>query len=536
MATETSETASAWLDDPHVASVLAELRPIYMRLFPDRQIVLRLRQGNSPVWAAPTFHEHAAGVPPRAAEPDTRAVLALKASSGGAGVVTIDIAVPRPPTAEEEAGLDRPWKPEPLLYPFWLISPLAYEQGWYWQEMLGLRLSARRHEWRPLPAPPPVTKAPEQPSSDVRPAILIGFHWLEVGGAEKMAFQTVDWALAAGLRVFVVASVPALQRLSGRLPDHPDVTFLRLDRYLPHDRWPGFIEALIRSENVRLVHIHHCVPLYAALAHLRSATPWVRVIDTTHIVEYADGGYPRISGVWSNFIDLHHVISRDLAAFYASRFGVTEKLRLGRMLDRKPQSTLPAMRMTAGQTHLRIAFVGRLTYQKRPLMLVEILAALSRWAKSHGVTVTATVVGEGAFLPAVERLLRRRGLTDLVTLAPAGSDVPALLRSSDILLLPSHNEGLALVCYEAIEQGCIPISTDVGAQREIVPRDLLVPLEPRAALPSFVRIVERLWSDAAFLAAQKQALHQCYATVAADPTAKEVLLPIYQCIAQGREI
>jgi hypothetical protein len=64
---------------------------------------------------------------------------------------------------------------------------------------------------------------------------------------------------------------------------------------------------------------------------------------------------------------------------------------------------------------------------------------------------------------------------------------------------------------------------------------LLVPLEPRAALRSTVRIVDRLWRDPSFLARQSQALHQCYSTLAADPTAQEVLLPLYQAIAHGRE-
>lgn len=534
MAADLSAKASRWLDAPHVATALADAQAIYTRMFPDRQIILRLRQGHSAIWADPKLHD--AQTAPAPANPDHLAVLTLPATEPGASTVTIDLAIPRPPTPAEEAGLDRPWQPELLLSPFWLLSPLIYEQAWYCGQMRLRDQSLRRHSWTSLPAPAASDAAPPPQTRATRPAILIGCHWLEVGGAEKMAFDTVEWALAAGLRVFVVASVPALQRLSNRLPDHPDVTFLRLDRYLPHAHWPAFLETLIRSENIRLIHNHHCVPLYAALAHLRATTPWIKVIDTTHIVEYGDGGYPRISGVWSNFIDLHHIISRDLASFFRSRFNVTHKLRLGRMLTRRPEAASPPIRMTAGQRHLHLAFVGRLTYQKRPLVVVEILAALSRWAKLNGVALSATMVGEGAFLPAVERLLHRRGLADCVTLAPAGSDVPALLRTADILLLPSNNEGLALVCYEAIEQGCIPISTDVGAQHEIIPPDLLVPLAPRAALRTTLQIVDRLWRDAAFLASQKQALHHCYATVAADPTAQEVLFPLYQAIAQGREI
>ena len=38
-----------------------------------------------------------------------------------------------------------------------------------------------------------------------------------------------------------------------------------------------------------------------------------------------------------------------------------------------------------------------------------------------------------------------------------GHDVPELMRSSDVLVLPSIEEGSALVCNEAIASGCVPL-------------------------------------------------------------------------------
>ncbi|MDN3713788.1 glycosyltransferase [Paracoccus cavernae] len=190
----------------------------------------------------------------------------------------------------------------------------------------------------------------ERPASDQRPAVLVGFHWLEVGGAEKLAFDTVNWALEAGLRVIVVASVPALQRLADRLPNHPDVQFIRVDRFLPHHLWPRFLVKLIEQENIRLIHIHHCTPIYAALAHIRATIPQITVIDSTHIVEYNDGGYPRISGVWTNYIDFQHVISNQLKTFFDTRFHHRDKVLLGRMLTRSEEEiTLPPVTMEAGK-------------------------------------------------------------------------------------------------------------------------------------------------------------------------------------------
>lgn len=444
--------------------------------------------------------------------------------------VTISISIPRPPLPSERRQTDTPWQPQRPLRFIFRMAPMLYEQIRYLAEMARWRRADKSHRTSSLPfGGSALFSKPRAPATGKRPAILVGMHWLEVGGAEKLGLDTIRWAREAGLRVFVVASVPELQRLKGQLPDSPDVTFLRLDRYLPHHLWPRYVEELVRAENIRLIHIHHCRPLYDALPHIRTATPWVKVIDSTHIVEYADGGYPRISGVWSNFIDMHHVISGQLEDYYRDKFLVVGKVRLGRMLDRREDAgALSGFRLQAGQKSLHISFIGRLYYQKRPIIVVETFRRLSRWAADNNVELSGSLVGEGPFLPAVQRLIQRYGLQDKVALLPADTDVPALLERSDLMLLPSNNEGLALVCYEAIGRGCIPLSTDVGSQYEVVPADLLVPLSPYDTVRETLGIVDRLWRDPAFLARQKQELTAAFSKLGRDMTAKEILMPIYE--------
>ncbi|MBL3675508.1 glycosyltransferase [Paracoccus sp. KCTC 42845] len=412
---------------------------------------------------------------------------------------------------------------------------MGYEGLRYQAEMLRRRRADRRKDKVALPLGGGSALIPrlEAPASGKRPAILIGMHWLEVGGAEKLGFDTVRWALAAGLRVFVVASVPAIQRLAQQLPDHPDVTFIRLDRYLPHLLWPRYVEKLALAQNIHAVHIHHCTPLYESLPILRARLPWIRTIDSTHIIEYANGGYPRISGVWTNYLDLQHVISRQLADYLQGSFQApASRVRLGRMLDRgKIADRPPVLRMQSRQTSLHISFIGRLFYQKRPVVVVETLHALDVWAQKNGVALTASIVGEGPYEATIRRLLARHGLAGKVTQLPGDTDVPALLERSDILLLPSNNEGLALVCYEAIGHGCIPISTRVGAHGELLPSDLLVPLAPHATVRETSALIDRMWREPGFLARQKAGLEAAWMQLSADPTAEEVLTPIYRKIA-----
>src|SRR5262249_10890930 len=43
------------------------------------------------------------------------------------------------------------------------------------------------------------------------------------------------------------------------------------------------------------------------------------------------------------------------------------------------------------------------------------------------------------------------------------NDVPELMRQSDVLVLPSIEEGFPLVCAEAIGSGCVPVVSEVCA-------------------------------------------------------------------------
>ncbi|QUS36093.1 glycosyltransferase [Falsirhodobacter algicola] len=522
-----SHYAGAHAADVPIRSEIEKAVAIYERRFPHHAIRFILSQGMDPVYGHPDIIHGPIVLEPHLLSADTFGIIERGSSSPDAPRLTVRLAFPRKATPLERKVSDPDWAPRGKLRHLYRASPMMYERLRHWHER---RQEARStgHSWRSLPFTgfAPDYSAPAPATADGRPAILIAMHWLETGGAEKLAFDCVRWARDLGLRIFVVAGNRSLQRMEGKLGE--DVTFLRLDRYLPPHEWPLYLERLIREENIGLIHIHHCTPVYAALAHLRVTTPWVKVIDSTHIIEYADGGFARISGVWSNYIDMHHVISDQLARMYRERFHTGPKIRLGRMLDRAHSVTPATPNMAARQTNLTVTFVGRLYYQKRPITVVLAMKALADWARGAGVVPAFHMVGEGPFGAACLRLINRLGLREMVTLHEAGTDVPALLAKSDIMILPSANEGLALVCYEAIEQGAIPISTRVGAQDEILPDALLVPRDPQQACRGIVAAVRRLWEDQAHLDAQAAQLRDRYAALSADPTAEEVIKDFYQ--------
>lgn len=90
--------------------------------------------------------------------------------------------------------------------------------------------------------------------------------------------------------------------------------------------------------------------------------------------------------------------------------------------------------------------------------------ALAAWHRSGLADKGGSFVIAGAFVPGYRERLAGMLEHRSVRVIGFSDDVPALMRSADVLLLPSVEEGSALVTYEAQACGCIPlVSTATGA-------------------------------------------------------------------------
>ncbi|HSW45296.1 MAG TPA: glycosyltransferase, partial [Phycisphaerae bacterium] len=84
------------------------------------------------------------------------------------------------------------------------------------------------------------------------------------------------------------------------------------------------------------------------------------------------------------------------------------------------------------------------------------------------VPATLVLVGEGAYRPTVERLIRDRRLDKQVLLMGRRQDVAGLLRSADLFLFCSRTEGLPNALLEAMAAGLPIVATDVPGCRDLI--------------------------------------------------------------------
>jgi glycosyltransferase involved in cell wall biosynthesis len=85
--------------------------------------------------------------------------------------------------------------------------------------------------------------------------------------------------------------------------------------------------------------------------------------------------------------------------------------------------------------------------------------ALEAWLKSSA-SESGKLQIVGDFLPAYREKLATLLAHPSVEVLGHRKDVPDLMRASDVLLLPSLEEGFGLVCTEALATGCVPLVSD----------------------------------------------------------------------------
>ncbi len=85
--------------------------------------------------------------------------------------------------------------------------------------------------------------------------------------------------------------------------------------------------------------------------------------------------------------------------------------------------------------------------------------ALEAWLQSRA-HETGTFLIAGEFIPAYEEKLKPMLSHPSVRVLGHREDIPQLMRDSDVMVLPSIEEGFGLVCTEALGSGSVPLVSD----------------------------------------------------------------------------
>ena len=179
------------------------------------------------------------------------------------------------------------------------------------------------------------------------------------------------------------------------------------------------------------------------------------------------------------------VLGQASARFVTSELGVP-RARVVVVINGVPDatargSTAPECGEAAADGTLRLLFVGNLSQRKG---VPELLQALSLQPLSQ-MKVHLTLAG-GGDIDHYQQEARRLGVAARVRFAgwTEQAGVGALLAHSDVLVLPSHDEGLPLAILEALAHGVAVVCTPVGEIPDVLTDGLdavfVPPRQPQA--------------------------------------------------------
>lgn len=118
------------------------------------------------------------------------------------------------------------------------------------------------------------------------------------------------------------------------------------------------------------------------------------------------------------------------------------------------------------------------------------LHAAARVASAHANT-EFVLAGDGPLREGLEKLAQNLGVQNRVRFLGDRRDVPAVLASLDIAVMPSHSESLSNSLLEAMAAGKAVVATDVGGTAEVVHdhrTGLLVPNKDIEALAGAINV------------------------------------------------
>lgn len=224
---------------------------------------------------------------------------------------------------------------------------------------------------------------------------------------------------------------------------------------------PLRLRKIVLSLQPELVHIHGGrAGFFFALSLLK--IPMVYTIHGFHFVEKS----PILR--WMALTAERLNFQRSCYSMFVSRYDLVlaEKCQLLSVNDARavinPGLALNDLPQAFSHSLRHIGFIGRLEYQKDPLLFLEMMAFLPEYS--------ATIVGDGALLSMVKQEIVNRGLVERVHMVGElshGETLKILARLSAVVLT-SRWEGMPLLILESMGIGVPVISMNVSGLKEII--------------------------------------------------------------------
>lgn len=311
--------------------------------------------------------------------------------------------------------------------------------------------------------------------------ILMIVPWMVMGGADKYNLDLVSKLDKEKFDITIISTEIASNEYRQSFEEHTSV--YDLTTFIDQKYWIAFINYIIKKNNINLIFNTNSETGYALLPYLKNKYPEVPIIDYIHMEEWynRNGGYSRDSSSVSSVIDKTLVCNENSRKILIDHFkrdekelqtvyiGVDEEKYNPKEYNKeelKEKYKLPKDKYI-------ISYICRITEQKRPFLLLEVIKKLKETRKDFQVLI----VGDGNLLSKIKskaKGLESEGYIKFLGRIEKTDEIYAI---SDMTINCSIKEGLALTAYESLSMGVPVISSDVGGQKELINKEtgIIVP-------------------------------------------------------------
>jgi sugar transferase (PEP-CTERM/EpsH1 system associated) len=191
------------------------------------------------------------------------------------------------------------------------------------------------------------------------------------------------------------------------------------------------------------------------------------------------------------FIDCYVPVSEDLNQWLGQvvRIPAAKTLFIKNGVDTDKYQPAPrdsdGSRAPWGREHFVIGTVARVSDIKNHRGLVDAFIRLRALLPEQAPNLRLSIIGDGPLLPALREQVAAAGLTDVVWLPGARSDVAQLVAEFSVFALPSLAEGTPVSLLEAMACALPVVASNVGGIPEVVTEQVegsLVPPQDVEAL------------------------------------------------------
>lgn len=313
---------------------------------------------------------------------------------------------------------------------------------------------------------------PEKKKSD-KINLLIIVPWMITGGADRFNLELVKRLDKNKFNIIMITTESNVNTL--RQEFEKNVIVYDLTTFLDQKNWLSFVNYIIKKEQINLILNTNSTYGYTILPYIKAKSPEIPILDYVHMEEwyYRNGGYARDAATYDSIIDKTLVCNKGTEKVLKEYFnkkedevqtvyiGVDEEKFNSEKYDKK--EILKKYNLEDNKKII-ISYICRITEQKRPFLLLEIIKKIQERRKD----ILFLIVGDGNLLSKLKSETQAVKLEQNVRFLGNVEMPEEIYAISDITINCSIKEGIALTSYESLSMGVPVISSDVGGQAELI--------------------------------------------------------------------